>query len=272
VQNGIIMGDAGQIHQALLNLALNAGDAMANSGTLTIKEFSVTPAYIKNKFGLESDLSYVGVSVTDTGMGMDQSMIAKIFNPFFSTKERGKGTGLGLAIVHGIIKNHRGFIDVDTARGKGTTFTLFFPSMPIQENARNTGELSSVENYTESILIVDDEKLLRETLSEYLTASGYSVLTAANGKEALKLFEVCYGSINLVVTDLGMPEMGGEELFRHLRAIDENAKVLVSSGYLDSTTKNELLKMGIKDVLTKPFKMQDIRAAIKKALGHPHCN
>jgi PAS domain S-box-containing protein len=271
VTNGIIMGDAGQIHQALLNLALNAGDAMTNHGTLTIKEFSVTETFIKNKFGVDGDVPFVAVSISDTGRGMEKRMIEKIFDPFFSTKERGKGTGLGLAIVHGIINNHHGFVDVETILGKGTTFTLFFPAVPLEKNEQSTADPDSMEKNTEHILIVDDEELLRETLAEYLTESGYSVFTASNGREAMDLFVQHHALIDLVVTDLGMPEMGGEELYRQLRKIDANAKVLVSSGYLDGTTKNDLLEMGIKDVLTKPFKMQDISASIKNALHEPAC-
>ncbi|HLP15220.1 MAG TPA: PAS domain S-box protein [Bacteroidota bacterium] len=267
VENGLIMGDAGQIHQAILNLALNAGDAMTNHGILTIKEFSVPASYVKKKFGTNDSASYVGVSVSDTGIGMDARTLAKIFDPFFTTKERGKGTGLGLSIVHGIIKNHNGFIDVESTVGKGTTFTMFFPALPAQEARTTIPHDLPAEKHNEQILVVDDEDLIRDTLSEFLSFAGYTVYTASNGKDALKLFGEHHSDINLVVTDLGMPEMSGEELFRKLRDIDRNAKVVVSSGYLDGTTKSDLLSMGIKDVLTKPFKMQDIRNAIEKALN-----
>jgi len=131
VDNGMIMGDAGQIHQALLNLAINAGDAMMNDGTLTIREFSVAPEVVAERFGTGAAEQYVAVSVTDTGTGMDEATRAKIFDPFFTTKEKSKGTGLGLAIVQTIVNNHRGFIDVESMPGKGTTFTLMFPTVPM---------------------------------------------------------------------------------------------------------------------------------------------
>ncbi|MGE5313369.1 MAG: PAS domain S-box protein [Acidobacteriota bacterium] len=267
IDNGIIMGDAGQIHQALLNLALNAGDAMTNSGTLMIKEYSVPPEFMKHRFGDQSSVPYVAVCVSDTGRGMEPALIEKIFTPFFSTKERGKGTGLGLAIVHGIMKNHRGFIDVESTPGSGTTFTLFFPLAPMPPKERCGTDVRPQENHTENILIVDDEELLRETLSEFLSEVGYHVHTAVNGVEALKYFEENHDSISLVVTDLGMPEMGGEELFRRIRKIDAKAKVMVSSGYLDGTTKHDLLSMGFVSVLTKPFMLKEIRESIRKTLA-----
>jgi CheY-like chemotaxis protein len=263
------LGDAGQIHQALLNLALNAGDAMTNSGTLTISEFSVSPEFMKKRFVEARELTYIGICIADTGTGMDEALIAKIFDPFFSTKERGKGTGLGLAIVHGIVKNHNGFIDVDSTQGMGTSISLFFPAVAHQPIAQHQVLLHDEERRSGTVLLVDDEKLLREMLTDYLTALGYDVHTSTNGTEGLEHYRMYSDTIDVVITDLGMPEMGGEELYRELRKIDPDVKVVVSSGYLDGTTKNELLAMGIKDVLTKPFKIQDINAAIRAVLAAP---
>ena len=267
VEQGIIMGDAGQIHQALLNLALNAGDAMTKSGTLTIKEFVASTEFMLKKFGAESSRPFIGISVSDTGMGIDAALMEKIFDPFFSTKERGKGTGLGLAIVHGIVKNHNGYINVESAPGEGTTFSVYFPAAAHAPMEQLPEHLHPGQKHTEAVLLVDDERLLREMLSEYLAASGYEVHTATNGAEGLALYRAHHDIIDIVITDLGMPEMGGEELFKRLKVIDPAVKVIVSSGYLDGTTKNDLLKMGIKDVLTKPFKIQEINAAVRKALS-----
>jgi CheY-like chemotaxis protein len=265
--NGVILGDAGQIHQALLNLSLNAGDAMTYSGILSIREYTASSDFIKMRFGHPAVTPYVAVDVSDTGTGMDKDIMEKIFDPFFSTKERGKGTGLGLAIVHGIVKSHNGFIDVDSTPGKGTTFSLYFPSHAHATNVKSETPAQPQQQQGGTILLADDEALLRETIAEFLTELGYKVYEAANGVEALRVYERYHDSIDLVITDLGMPEMGGEELYRHIRAIDPKVKVIVSSGYLDGTTKNDLLEMGVGNVLTKPFKMQDIKEAVQTALG-----
>ncbi len=268
VLNGIIMGDTGQIHQALLNLALNAGDAMKNSGRLTISEFTVAHEVMKKRFSLDHDASYIAVSVADTGVGMDEKTRLRIFDPFFTTKAPGKGTGLGLGIVHGIVKNHNGLIFVESTLGHGTTFTLYFPSVPQQEFTMIPAGSDPAQRQTGTILVVDDEQLLRDMLFEVLSDSGYTVSLAANGTEALEYFTLHHDAIDLVITDLGMPEMGGEELYRRLRGIDDAVKVIVSSGYLDGTTKESLMQMGIKHVLIKPFKMLDIQSAIMSVLHH----
>jgi PAS domain S-box-containing protein len=266
VENGIIMGDSGQIHQALLNLALNAGDAMTNRGTLTIKEYSVTSEFIARQFSADASVPYVAISVTDTGIGMEEPMLAKIFDPFFSTKERGKGTGLGLAMVHGIVKNHNGFIDVKSTPEIGTTFTLYFPALMHNEEERVVEHRPIAEKQNAVILLVDDEEHIREMQAEYLEICGYQIFSASNGAEALEVFRAHPHEIDLVITDLGMPQMGGEELFRKLKKIDAHVNVMVSSGYLDGITREHLLHMGIRDVLTKPSKLQDIQKAIRAVL------
>jgi signal transduction histidine kinase/CheY-like chemotaxis protein len=266
VDQGIIMGDAGQIHQALLNLAINAGDAMTNHGTLTIREYTASPEIIKKRFKCDASVPFAAVSVADTGIGMDAATVEKIFEPFFSTKEQGKGTGLGLSIVHGIVKNHQGFIDVESVPGKGTKFTIYIPSIPHEDANISAKAARSLRQYTETILLVDDEEILRETLAEYLTDAGYRIYTAANGADALTVYMAHRGSIDAVVTDLGMPGMGGEELFRQLKKIDPMVPVIVSSGYLDGTTKESLLQMGIRAVLTKPFRIREIPAVIHSVL------
>ncbi len=267
VEHGIIMGDAGQIHQAILNLALNAGDAMTNSGTLTIRESTVSAEFIADRFSVHTSVPHVRISVSDTGVGMEAEVIAKIFDPFFSTKERGKGTGLGLAMVHGIVKNHHGLIDVKSVPGEGAEFSLFFPALMQQAEAPPAVGAVPAQRHDETILIVDDEEHLRDMLTEYLSGSGYRVITATNGAEALEVFTTQFADVDLVITDLGMPQMGGEELYRRLKKINPRVNVMVSSGYLDGTTKEHLLQLGIRDVLTKPSKLQDIHRAIRTVLG-----
>jgi PAS domain S-box-containing protein len=263
-----ILGDSGQIQQALLNLAINAGDAMINRGTLTIKEAIADAAAVRQKFPRLDAPAYVALSVTDTGTGMTEDVKQKIFDPFFTTKERSKGTGLGLSSVHGIVKNHGGVIDVASVPGLGSTFTIYFPiaAAPVIHNPE--AKIVQGAHYDETILLVDDEVMIRETTAEFLTSFGYTVFSAAGGREALELYRTHADTLDIVVTDLGMPEMGGEELYVHLRAIDPDVKVIVSSGYLDGTSKKELLKIGVKDVLTKPVKIHDLHTAIEAVL-HP---
>jgi two-component system, cell cycle sensor histidine kinase and response regulator CckA len=268
VDKGIILGDAGQIHQALLNLALNASDAMNGGGSLTIREFAPLPGLVVTRFPSAEASGYIAVSVSDTGTGMDEATIAKIYDPFFSTKGRGKGTGLGLTIVHGIVNNHHGFIDLESVPEEGTTFTLYFPLVPDEEQVKIIDETSPSMPQHATILLVDDEEPLRETLREFLSEEGYRVFTACNGKEALDFYTAEHPPIDLIITDLGMPVMGGEELFRRLRALNNGVSVVVTSGYLDGTTKEQLLNMGIRDVLSKPFKMDDIRRAMRAVLGN----
>jgi PAS domain S-box-containing protein len=266
VDDAMIIGDAGQIHQALLNLSLNAADAMTNTGRLTIKEFCVPPEVMNVKYPYAQPVTYVAIAVSDTGVGMEPAMMGKIFDPFYSTKEKGKGTGLGLAIVHGIVKSHSGFIDVQSILGEGTTFTLYFPSVPRRMQDTLSVLEHSFDTQSGVILLVEDEETLREMLHESLTDLGYTVHTASNGTEAVAIYSTHHASIDLVITDMGMPEMGGEELYGNLKRIHPGVKVLVASGYLDGTTKAQLLRLGIRDVLSKPFKMREIHTAIRKAL------
>jgi two-component system, cell cycle sensor histidine kinase and response regulator CckA len=259
----LIMGDAGQIHQAILNLAINASDAMINSGTLSIKSVEVKPALIRQKFGFQTSDAYVAVSLTDTGTGIESAILEKIFDPFFSTKEKGKGTGLGLSIVHGIIKNHSGFIDVESTSKKGTTFTMYFPLILATADENKIVAHNSVSQENEMILLVDDETIIREMLAEFLSEAGYHVLTAVNGSEALDLYKKNQNEVKLIITDLGMPIMSGEQLLRKLQKINDSVKVIASSGYLDGTTKNNLRILGFKEILTKPYKLQEILSVIQ---------
>ncbi len=265
-EDDIIMGDAGQIQQAMLNLAMNAGDAMHNRGTITIREFIADPSMLNLSISHADAPACIGLSVTDTGVGMSDSVKRKMFDPFFTTKEREKGTGLGLSSVHGIVKNHEGVIDVESEPGRGTTITIYFPSAPGSVSAPPAAVPRPTPHGMQRILLVDDEIIIRETLEELLVACGYTVHTASGGREALELFRDRYNEIDIVITDLGMPEMGGEELYAHLREINPDVKVIVSSGYLDGTTQTELLKIGVRDVLAKPVKILDLQAAIRSVL------
>ncbi|MGE5315231.1 MAG: PAS domain S-box protein [Acidobacteriota bacterium] len=266
-ERDMIIGDAGQIQQAMLNLAINAGDAMKGTGTLTIREYAAPSSAIAARFAAPEQASYVALSITDTGIGMDEAVKAKIFDPFFTTKERNKGTGLGLSSVHGIVKNHGGMIDCESAPGKGSTFTLYFPCIGSDLHAAEQEAPEVKDEPHTTILLVDDELVIRETMQECLTASGYTVLASSSGREALEVYRSRGQSIDLVLTDLGMPEMGGEELCRQLLKIDPSVAIIVSSGYLDGTTREELLDLGVFEVISKPARIGDIQSAIRKVLS-----
>ncbi|MGE5314391.1 MAG: response regulator [Acidobacteriota bacterium] len=263
VNDGIIMGDSGHLHQALLNLAINAKDAMPSGGELTIAIGNAESAEVRQKFPQASDIRYVTVSVKDTGMGMDAATQRRIFEPFFSTKERTKGTGLGLAIVHGIVKSHNGFIDVRSTRGNGTTFTMYFPTAAKIQPSSAPLPGSPEQGGSETILIVDDEQFIRDTISDILRDYGYSVIEASNGVEALQIYAARRREIALVITDLGMPGISGEELFVKLQQIDPDVKAIVSTGYLEHLTKHDMLEMGVREVIQKPFNIAQILNAVR---------
>jgi PAS domain S-box-containing protein len=258
VDNAMVNGDAGHLHQAFVNLCINANDAMGDQGTLTLTERMVDSRELAGKYQDIPQGTYIAVSISDTGTGIDQALVGKIFEPFFTTKEKGKGTGLGLSIVDGIIRNHHGYLDVESEQDKGTTFTLYFPMYmgPIVETQHQEDEHMG---RGETILVVDDEKLIRELLGEYLVDFGYRVLLAGDAQEALAMYKEKAGSIDIVITDLGMPKMSGEELFTKLRELDPTASVIISSGYLDGTTRTSLLSRGILGVLTKPYRLNEIQ-------------
>ncbi len=265
VLNGIIMGDSGYIHQALMNLAINARDAMPDGGTLAFSEHSIDSEHLRNRFSGVEDGSYIAVCVADTGKGMTDDVKKKIFDPFFTTKERDKGTGLGLAIVHSIVKSHRGFIEVQSEPDRGTTFIMYFPALVQRPPApAGTGGTAAVPG--ELILLVDDEEIIREMLQEQLHEQGYAVMTASNGVEALEKYREYGASISLVITDLGMPQMDGSTLFTKLVELKGDVKVIVSSGYLDNSSKADMKRRGIRDVLTKPYKFADIQKSIRAVL------
>ncbi len=262
----MIMGDEGHLHQAVLNLSINARDAMPNGGLITIGVKRIDGDSVRQQFIEAADREFIAVAVHDTGTGMEEEIQQRIFEPFFSTKSRGKGTGLGLAIVHGIVKLHQGFINVQSKKGIGTTFTMFFPSITVETAGTQLHEAPMTGENKETILIVDDEEMLREILQESLREEGYNIISASDGIDALKMYAEHQDSISLVITDLGMPNMGGEELFDKLHAMDPKLKVIISSGYLDNSTRSDLLRKGIKDVLTKPYRFDMIFTAIRRIL------
>ncbi|HTY57717.1 MAG TPA: PAS domain S-box protein [Bacteroidota bacterium] len=254
-------GDRTQLHQTLLNLCVNARDAMPSGGSL-----SITTERIRDKGGPQG--WFARLTVSDTGSGMDEATKRRIFEPFFTTKEPGRGTGLGLSVVYGIVQSHRGAITVDSTPGKGTKFRLDFPIPPsavIQDAEMRKAELSRTRG-TETLLVVEDEEMLSELLKASLEALGYTVITASSGGQALSIYESLGEHIALVISDLGLPGMSGRDLFLKIRGISPSARVVIATGYLDPGTRTELLALGACGFIQKPYLPDDVARAIREAL------
>jgi two-component system, cell cycle sensor histidine kinase and response regulator CckA len=259
-----LLGDVSQLHQTFLNLCVNARDAMPNGGTISISLRSVSaPPVLKSSSG-----EFAEITVQDTGMGMDEATRKRIFEPFFTTKIRDGGTGLGLAVVYGIVNHHGGAIEVDSNPGQGTSFRLYLPlPAEVPAKAASSPEQSGLQTAgTERILFVEDEELLLELMKELLQEQGYKVIPARDGLEAVDIFGKRHEEIDLVVTDIGLPGLGGWEVFLRIREIEREAKVLLASGYLEPEIKNKLLRAGATDLIQKPFVPSELFQKIRRAL------
>jgi PAS domain S-box-containing protein len=250
-----IVADASQIHQVLLNLLVNARDAMPKRGTLSISTTAVHGDVVSARFPKATARQYVQIEVADTGIGMDEATRQRIFEPFFTTKGPGKGTGLGLAVVFGIVEHHSGFIDVRSTPGGGTSFAIF---LPVPENAledlqeANTGS-QEMPGGTETILLVEDEETLRELVKASLVSKGYTVLTAGDGMEGLEIYQSRQEEIAIVLCDVGLPLLSGPDMFTRIREINPEAKVILASGFIDAETKAEMFKAGLNEFIQKPY-------------------
>ena len=263
-----VSGDSTQINQVLINLCVNARDAMPAGGKLTIVTKMVSGSSVKARFPDATAHQYEQIDVADTGFGMDEATRGRIFEPFFTTKERGKGVGLGLAVVFGIISSHNGFIYVDSSRGKGTVFHLLFPvpEHPAQQNESVDVGAFDVPGGDETILLVEDEELLRDAAKEILSSNGYTVLTAGDGEEATQIYSLRKSEIALLLSDLGLPKIQGDELFKNVKVMNPKVKAIFASGYLDPNLKNELLKAGVKDFIQKPYVPAEILKKVRETL------
>lgn len=262
----MINGDHGQIYQVLLNLAVNSGDAMPNGGVLRFDVFSEQGSVLEKKFGKKFPEKMVAVRISDTGDGIPEDVQQRIFEPFFTTKEVGKGTGLGLSIVHGIVKSHDGIIDLQSALGKGTAFTLYFPLIEGVKKEDEAQTTVPILEGKETILIVDDENRLREVLGRTLSSFGYTVIEAINGIEGLEAYRQNRDQIGLILCDMGMPKMGGEEFFEKVKEINPEVKLIIMTGYLDPTKRERLLEKGVKDFVNKPFVLSQFMQVVRDVL------
>ena len=261
-----VEADPSQINQVLMNLGVNARDAMPDGGTLTLETRNVTldEEYARLQLGAQPG-DYVQLSVSDTGRGMSLEVQARIFEPFFTTKEPGKGTGLGLAVVYGVVEEHGGFINVYSEEGWGSTFRIYLPAIELAVEERGV-EVLELPTGTETILVVDDEEAVRAFGQQVLELCGYTVLMAENGLQALEVYQVYEEDIALVVLDVGMPEMGGGECLQRLREMAPQVKVLISTGYTAKGLAQELVAGGALGVVEKPFVAHELATAVWAAL------
>jgi nitrogen-specific signal transduction histidine kinase/CheY-like chemotaxis protein len=262
-----IEADQGQIERALLNLFVNAADAMPGSGNLILTTINVTHNDMKGKVYEPTPGNYVLLTVTDTGIGMDKSTMEQIFDPFFTTKEMGRGTGLGLASVYGIIKVHGGYIDVESRKKHGTAFKVYLPASK-RKVRKVTKTSDKLIKGTGTVFLVDDEEVIQEVCRELLEAIGYRVFSAIDGKEALKLYRKNQDKIDLVILDMTMPNMSGSEVYNRMKEMNPDIKVLFSSGYSIDGEATDILKRGCNGFIQKPFNInalsQKIREMLKK--------
>jgi PAS domain S-box-containing protein len=267
-----VVGDATQIQQVLMNLCVNARDAMPEGGTLSIDAHPVELTEADAERNIDADPGrYVCLRVRDTGTGMPEEVMDKIFEPFYSTKEEGEGTGLGLSTAYSIVQSHDGFLDVDSEEGAGTTFWVYLPVRAEDEErpARPAEpDAAAATGNGERVLVVDDEEFILETTREALRDVGYRVLTATGGEEALRTFEEADGAIDVVVTDLRMPDMNGFDLIRTLRARSPSLPIVAASGVADGRT-DEALDAGAHTFLAKPFTAETLQSALHEALHAP---
>jgi two-component system cell cycle sensor histidine kinase/response regulator CckA len=273
-----VKADVSQLEQVVVNLAVNARDAMPDGGKLFVRTGNISEAEARTlPYKPLPPADYVTVEVGDTGTGIPKEIIDKIFEPFFTTKETGKGTGLGLSTVYGIVKQTNGYVFVDSVIGKGTTFRIFLPrhvptaaelteAPPVDTKAAEAKPMADLTGHG-TILLVEDEEGLRGLNARGLTSRGYTVLQAGNGIEAIEVIESRGGAVDLVVSDVVMPEMDGPTLAKELRTRNPNLKIIFVSGYAEDAFEKNLpadVKFGF---LPKPFTLKQLVAAVKDTMA-----
>ncbi|MBI5569229.1 MAG: PAS domain S-box protein [Desulfomonile tiedjei] len=262
-----IRADSSQVAQLVVNLMMNAVDAMSEGGQLTIetKNCTLDEEYCRAHLGAKAG-DYVQLTVTDTGHGMDDETASRVFEPFFTTRGLANRSGLGLAMVHGIVEQHGGHIACESKVGSGTTFRIYLPATSEPERIERVREKVAIQGGTETVLVVEDEELVRNLLTEMLRRVGYGVLAATNGREALTVYDEERGRISLVVLDLIMPQMGGRECLGHLLQRNPQLKVIIATGYSDEANRDQLIEAGARGFVSKPLEMAQFLRTVREAL------
>jgi PAS domain S-box-containing protein len=265
-----IAGNENQLHQTLLNLCVNARDAMPKGGRIAIKTETVVGEELRRRMPEAGARCYASISVSDGGSGMDEATQRRIFEPFFTTKPMGEGTGLGLAVVYGIVKNHGGFIEVKSIVGHGATFCVY---LPIPEKTAGEELISAANDAApkvtgrgQTILFVDDEERQLNAMRGFLESEGYKVLPAKDGVEALERFKQHQDKIALAVLDLGLPRLGGWQAFQQMREIKPELQALVASGFVSPEVEAEVAQGKLAGVITKPYSLDDVLGKISTTI------
>jgi two-component system, cell cycle sensor histidine kinase and response regulator CckA len=268
---GTVRADASQMEQVIMNLAVNSRDAMPKGGRFTVETSNVElDSLYRAAHPIVRPGKYVLLAVSDTGTGMDADTQAHIFEPFFTTKEQGKGTGLGLATVYGVVKQSGGFIWVYSELGQGSTFKIYLPR--VDEPAASIPMVhipSSLARGTETVLLAEDEQDVREVAREFLESAGYTVLEAAGGDAALEISATHSGAIDLLITDMVMPGMSGQELARQMRGLRDGIRVIYMSGYSEHAAGEAAKCDAAAAVLTKPFSRAVLLRTVRDILPIP---
>ena len=261
-----IVGDAGQIQQVVMNLCVNARDAMNGGGKLIIASETAVVGRADPRVPNDAKPgSYVKIMVGDSGCGMGQEVLARIFDPFFTTKSKGHGSGLGLSVVYGIVKGHEGFVTVSSQPGRGTLFHVYFPVSGKPE-IPETWPAEPLHGSGELVFVVDDEEDIRHFIRDVLQGNGYRVLLAVNGKQAVDIYKKNSQDIALVILDMAMPGMGGEEAFLKMKEANPGIKALLSTGYSQDGRASGIISKGVKGFIQKPYEFNQLLAKIRQIL------
>jgi two-component system, cell cycle sensor histidine kinase and response regulator CckA len=260
-------GDTNRLNQAVLNLCVNARDAMSGAGAIELGSGRIGGAILRTRFPDATGAEYVWISISDSGPGIEGTMLERIFEPFFTTKPQGEGSGLGLAVVYGIVKDHNGFVEVESERDQGATFRIFLPeyageAAEAAANIKDAAPLVPAPLRRGTVLIADDEENQLRLMERFLGTAGYDVLTARDGLQAVELFRRHRDSIVVAVLDLGLPKLSGWDSYDAMRQNDPSLRVLFASGYIEPEVKRAVEDNGAADIVKKPYQPDELMAKI----------
>jgi len=262
----VVNGDIHQLHQALVNLALTAQRRMPDGGTIVLETSIASPDAVKERIHFSEGKEFLVISVGDNGKELDEYSQRRIFEPFFNARATDQSAGLRLSVAYGIVQHHGGVIDVKSEQGKGTTISIYIPVLYHQNPDEAQKSAETIRGGSECILIVDDEDSFRQLFQHGLVSFGYKVFTAQDGEEALAVYKLHQKEIDLVVSDLSMPKMNGDELIVKLLALNPAVKAILATGAIDLKGKAEFLHIGVRDILMKPFLLDELMSSVRKVL------